>query len=73
MDPRRGKTLRHRAHESMDQVGGLGVGRTDWRAPAERGPLVSDGFGAGHAARGADVWGHVTPPVSGEGWGASAS
>jgi hypothetical protein len=37
-------------------VGGLGVGRTDRRAPAERGPLTSDGSGAGYAARDNDTW-----------------
>jgi hypothetical protein len=45
----------------------LGVGRTDRRAPAERGPLTSDGSGAGYAARDADAWGHGGPLVSGKG------
>jgi hypothetical protein len=57
----------------VDRVGGLGVGQTDRKALAERGLLVSDGFRAGRAARGADTWGHGVPPVSGEGWGAGAS
>jgi hypothetical protein len=57
----------------VDRVGGLGIGQTDRKALAERGLLVSDGFRAGRAARGADTWGHGVPPVSGEGWGAGAS
>jgi hypothetical protein len=51
----------HRAYKLVDRVGGLGAGRTDWRAPAERGLLVSDGFGAGRAARDADAWGPEAP------------
>jgi hypothetical protein len=45
----------------------LGVGRTDRRAPAEWGPLTSDGLGAGYVARDADAWGYGAPPVSDEG------
>jgi hypothetical protein len=57
----------HRAHEPAGWVGGSGVGRTDRRAPAERGPLTSDGSGAGYRARDAHAWGYGAPPVSGEG------
>jgi hypothetical protein len=57
----------HRAHEPAGQVGGLGVGRTDRKAPAERGPLTSNDSSAGYAARDADTWGHGAPLVSGEG------
>jgi hypothetical protein len=57
VDPRRDESATHRAHESAGRAGGLGIGRTNRRAPAERGPLTSDGFGAGNAVRDADAWG----------------
>jgi hypothetical protein len=46
-DPGRGESPKHWPHEPAGRVGGLGVGRTDRRAPAERGPLTSDSFGVG--------------------------
>jgi hypothetical protein len=55
------------------RAGGFGVGRADRGTPAERGPLVSDGAGAGCTARGTDTWGYGAPPVSDNRWGVGAS
>jgi hypothetical protein len=51
----------------------LGVGRTDRRPPAERGPMTGDCSGVECAAREADAWGHGAPLVSGEGWDTGAT
>jgi hypothetical protein len=62
VDPGRGATPTHRAHELVAGAGGLGAGRADRGNLAERGPLVSDetGVGRGGMRNCMSGWG---PPI----------